>query len=53
MARLGHGVCLTISAPILPENRHHVPGKLTMKIVGWGVKAKVVFDLITSDDSGK
>ncbi|XVO18408.1 DUF4225 domain-containing protein (plasmid) [Enterobacter cloacae] len=28
-------------------------GKLTMKIVGWGVKAKVVFDLITSDDSGK
>lgn len=28
-------------------------GKLTMKIVGWGVKAKVVFDLITSDDAGR
>ena len=28
-------------------------GKLTMKIVGWGVKAKVVFDLITADDAGK
>jgi len=29
------------------------PGKLTMKVMGWGVSAKVVLELLTRDDRSR
>jgi hypothetical protein len=53
MFSLFPGQCLAIfplaSPRLLPQSQHNEPPRLTMKIVGYGIKAKVIFDLLSTE----